>query len=710
MIVAQDGQVANSNIDERTEFKIRANAKAFKLLSSNLYNDKPLAIVREIGCNALDSHFMAGKVDTPFKLVLPSELHPWLEITDYGTGLSHDQVTNVFTTYFESTKTESNDQIGAMGLGSKSPFSYTDAFEVIARQKGVQNQYTCFLNQSGAPEIFRIETTESPEYQDGVTIKVPIKKNDFHLFRQAAQNAYRFFPVKPTVAGDVQWNTPTFGFEGTNFKTLTNDNKIYALMGPVAYPIDMNLLEDAHPFIQKYKNLTGHGFLITYPIGALDVNAGREGLSYDKTTIANLIAGMDSIRDEMAGKLEGEMAVAKTLYEAVKIRMQKDARDVFQLRWNGKPVDAKIVYKFRDSVGDEQWQVRTVSTKWAEKLASIRSDNVNVYPSDEQTFVLVDERALHTKRIRYSKEDLKKCIFLVSPSPDKTPNKDQFAEVIDMLEADGVPWRYLSDIAYEFPPKPPRAKRDPNAPKTARPVVYGGFYFLKQASMTWPVTLSGLSQLDAEDMTKDYVYIKYNATGKRIHFGASQVKPSDTTSTIWEFVEAEMTKRNMRLVVVTSKGWDKIPEEWIDAHDIIKDAIKPVLSITSFREVYGDYPYTGFNMSKEQFEEFEKSDKIHDLFKTFVTRIRGITFGDDFDYRTQRFIRNVYNVSTSDSVTDDSIANFVKALTTAHPFIERYMNNKYGRWSLTDMTELTEIVSALIKAGVTDPTILLANA
>ena len=131
-----------SNVAEVGEFRIRNSAKAFSILSSGLYANKIRAIIRELSCNAVDSHTAAGKADVPFDVHLPNQLEPYFAIRDYGTGLNHDQVTNIYTTYFESTKTNSNAFIGALGLGSKSPFSYTDNFTVTAIRDGIKGIYS----------------------------------------------------------------------------------------------------------------------------------------------------------------------------------------------------------------------------------------------------------------------------------------------------------------------------------------------------------------------------------------------------------------------------------------------------------------------------------------------------------------------------------------------------------------------------------------
>jgi len=58
---AEDRNVTTSGLTQQESFQIKATGKAFKILSDGLYSDKPLAVVRELSCNAWDSHVAAGK-------------------------------------------------------------------------------------------------------------------------------------------------------------------------------------------------------------------------------------------------------------------------------------------------------------------------------------------------------------------------------------------------------------------------------------------------------------------------------------------------------------------------------------------------------------------------------------------------------------------------------------------------------------------------
>src|ERR1041385_4921102 len=143
-------------------FQIAASAEAFAILSDGLYNDKIKAIIRELSCNAYDSHVAAGKKDIPFDLHLPTPLEPYFSVKDYGVGMSHEQVMELHTTYFGTNKSKSNDFVGALGLGSKSPFCYTDGFTVTSRHKKKIRIYSCYLNK-GVPNVLLQEERDLPE-------------------------------------------------------------------------------------------------------------------------------------------------------------------------------------------------------------------------------------------------------------------------------------------------------------------------------------------------------------------------------------------------------------------------------------------------------------------------------------------------------------------------------------------------------------------
>lgn len=285
---APQNEAIISNVSEVGEFRIRNSAKAFSILSSGLYANKVRAIIRELSCNAVDSHVAAGKQNTPFDVHLPNSMEPYFSIRDYGTGLSHDQVTNIYTTYFESTKTASNEFIGALGLGSKSPFSYTDNFTVTAVQNGKKGIYSAFINEQGVPSIALMMEEESTD-PNGVEVRFAVEdRYDFGKFRDEARYVYEYFKLRPVVSGnsDFTFKDPDYKEEniipGVHYVSDSYARGSYAIMGNIKYPID---IPNGEKVLDGLQGLLSCGLVMEFKIGELDFQASREGLSYIPQTI-----------------------------------------------------------------------------------------------------------------------------------------------------------------------------------------------------------------------------------------------------------------------------------------------------------------------------------------------------------------------------------------------------------------------------------------
>jgi hypothetical protein len=112
MIITQEKRNTVVNGDwEITPFSIRATAKTFKTWSSDIYQHKVRAVIRELSCNAVDANILSG-TDQNFRVHLPTHLEQWFSIRDYGHGLSVQEMKEVFIVFFASTKQETNDFIG----------------------------------------------------------------------------------------------------------------------------------------------------------------------------------------------------------------------------------------------------------------------------------------------------------------------------------------------------------------------------------------------------------------------------------------------------------------------------------------------------------------------------------------------------------------------------------------------------------------------
>lgn len=312
---APQNEAIVSNVGEIGEFRIRNSAKAFNILSSGLYANKIRAIIRELSCNAVDSHVAANCSNTPFDVHLPNQLEPWFAIRDYGVGLDHEQVVNIYTTYFESTKTSSNEFIGALGLGSKSPFSYTDNFTVTATKNGRRGIYTAFINEQGIPSI-ALMTHEDTDEPNGVEVKFAVTNQyDFEKFRQEARYVYRYFEQLPVIKG-----CSNFAFDQREYESkdiipgvhqYKNLNGSVAIMGNIAYGIAVPESEKSFGELRK---LLTCGLEICFNIGELDFQASREGLSYIPQTVDAIKTKLETLNKALTNKLAQEANAIPNLW------------------------------------------------------------------------------------------------------------------------------------------------------------------------------------------------------------------------------------------------------------------------------------------------------------------------------------------------------------------------------------------------------------
>ena len=344
---APQNEAVLSNVGEIGEFRIRNSAKAFNILSSGLYANKIRAIIRELSCNAVDSHVAAGRGVVAFDVHLPNALEPHFSIRDYGTGLTHDQVTNIYTTYFESTKTTSNEFIGALGLGSKSPFSYTDNFTVTAIKDGRKGIYSAFINGEGVPSI-ALMMSEDTDEPAGVEIKFSVNdRYDFSKFRDEARNVYRYFTLKPNVSG-----ADSFEFKDVLYETkdiipgvslLKDAHASVAVMGNIAYPIDV---PNERETLGDLADMLECGIEIRFNIGEVDFQASREGLSYIPQTIEAIKNKLILLRDALTARLtaeadaiDNEWQRAVYLWSKVDYRLWHDAVSQYVIATKLRTVD-----------------------------------------------------------------------------------------------------------------------------------------------------------------------------------------------------------------------------------------------------------------------------------------------------------------------------------------------------------------------------------
>lgn len=357
--------VEKSGNFEESKFSIEASAKAFFILSDGLYSNKILAVVRELSTNAYDSHVEAGKVSVPFDVHLPTQLDPTFSIRDYGTSMDHDDCMQLYTTYFRSTRNNSNEAVGCLGLGSKAPFAYADSFTVEAYLNGHKRLYTGYKNEDGSPTFSLLDEMETSE-PNGIKVSINVASNDVGRFVHEAKKVYEFFKVRPNFIGEkIQYTSPAKVLEGDSWYFDDNANNNLIIMGQIAYPLDHYQIMNADADNAESKFVQySDGLRIFVNIGDVDITPSRESLSYSNETKVNIRSKVKSIASEIAIKIEAEIKSQPTLFKARKKYVQisdqcssiKSAIESLQksIMWN----DMKLF----DSIAGESIEIKNKIT------------------------------------------------------------------------------------------------------------------------------------------------------------------------------------------------------------------------------------------------------------------------------------------------------------------------------------------------------------
>ena len=402
MKLAQNEVFFDGNIGESENFTIEASPKAFRILSSGLYSNSKRAIIRELSCNAYDSHKLAGHPEKPFDVTLPNTLTPYFEIRDYGVGLSNKDIMKLYITYFASTKVDSNDFIGALGLGSKSPFSYSDSFTVISYFDGMANSYLVFLDENKMPKVNRVSSVKTDE-PSGMKIKIPVASEDYDKFAHEAKHVFKFFDTKPNFNGLSVDCSMEYELEknGIGAIGLGYGHNIYAIQGNVCYRVEEQVIEK-----DVNKKLRGDIYLF-FDIGDIHPTPSREEIDYDEgDTRENIINKMKQLNNSFQDVIDERLSSCDSIYSAV--RKSRDLLDLvresdrsavksFNFSFNGIKLDKFIINGLDLRLKSNQFYSAIDAYEVMSLKLKRKSNYVTFY---ESAFFLVDDKKNFRRRIR----------------------------------------------------------------------------------------------------------------------------------------------------------------------------------------------------------------------------------------------------------------------------------------------------------------------
>jgi hypothetical protein len=349
MIISQqhNDAIVSGTASAPASFQILDTPEAFEILSKSIYGDPIRAIIRELSCNAWDSHVEAGKPTEPFEVHLPTQYVPIFTIKDYGTGLpyaeggcikckasgkvegnlpcnvcngtgNYDAVTSLYCTYFSSSKTETNHQMGMFGLGSKSPFAYgqtrSGGFTVTNRYYGHTHIYTAMV-KNGFPTVVKMQTIDTPGALNGLEVAFPVTPKDIWEFENKAAMVFEFFEPKPKLNKPVVIQAALYSVKTDLWGMRQDDSNtgLRAIQGNVQYTvgnIDISRLTEAQ------QKLVSMPIDLFFNIGDLRPAVSREALQLDDITINNILKRLDIVQIHLMKEIKKQVDACKTGWEA----------------------------------------------------------------------------------------------------------------------------------------------------------------------------------------------------------------------------------------------------------------------------------------------------------------------------------------------------------------------------------------------------------
>ena len=295
------------------------------LLSTNLYSEPIQSFLRETTANGWDSQVEAGNTDTPLIIrVYKSDDNINISIRDFGTGLSPERFDTIYRNIGSSTKRDTNDYIGCMGIGRFAALSCSNIVRISSYYNNTHYGYLMY--QDGTSICIDKVYEGTGDYQNGVEIDVTVCKEDAYgdlkCIIEGLNSLSYFEGVYLECQKDIfevkhRYSTRRLLIDAEKYVNDFNNRKIHdfgpfkvctnctnnsldqcnVLMGNVLYPVKGEL-------VNKYLHGLNIPIALKCDIGELDVTPNREELQYNSKTIKAIESKLNEARNVIIKTIE----------------------------------------------------------------------------------------------------------------------------------------------------------------------------------------------------------------------------------------------------------------------------------------------------------------------------------------------------------------------------------------------------------------------
>jgi len=244
-----------------------------QLLTSNLYKNPLGSFLRETVANGIDSTKEAGK-DLPVLIIIDyNEVKKVkISIRDYGTGLSPERFDKIYKNIGSSTKRDSNDYIGALGIGRFSCLAVADQVTLVSYYNGTRYEYLMYKD-NGYINIDLVDEIDTAE-ENG--FMVSIEYDDYMFHSNLYNNLVWLQLLNVQIVANVSNPTVQTVVNSINKKLYYEYNNFYTIKHSIGYTIEMGNV------IYQYKDIikesVGNNIVLKCDMGSLQLTPSREAL------------------------------------------------------------------------------------------------------------------------------------------------------------------------------------------------------------------------------------------------------------------------------------------------------------------------------------------------------------------------------------------------------------------------------------------------
>lgn len=272
----------------------------------NMYSDPSVAVVREYIANAVDATIVAG-TGAPVEVTVPTRVDPSFVVTDFGTGMTKAELEEAFLAFAASTKSDSNDVVGGLGVGAKSAWTVCDAFLVNTVKDGKRN----IVRASRDLEHEVLVSDAETDAPNGTVVTIPVDMDTADWGAIIRRTAAAHMPGAVKVDGkDVQsihalsqWIGPVHP------NSLDGVDSVVIVSGGTMFGVPRELRDHIQDRLGLY------GAVIKLPVGSFEHTPSREHLIPSATTYMALdgaISEFKTAHEKMTAKLSKLAQVSPT--------------------------------------------------------------------------------------------------------------------------------------------------------------------------------------------------------------------------------------------------------------------------------------------------------------------------------------------------------------------------------------------------------------